>query len=95
MFEWAGVGFSKGETFRLSLAMQKLATVNNTTSLRLWGKILGIGTDYYVVEGQIADPYEPEDSNAEEGANGLNKNIYWVMKDNGGVFSFSMIQLAI
>ncbi|OQR99877.1 flagellar radial spoke protein [Thraustotheca clavata] len=83
MFEWAGIGFSRGETFRLSLALQKLATVNATVKLRFWGKILGLGMDYYVAEGELQEPYEPEDLEAEEGANGLNKNTFWVMKDNG------------
>ncbi len=83
MFEWAGIGFSRGETFRLSLALQKLATLNATTKLRFWGKFLGADMDYYVAEGEVQDPYEPEDPVAEEGADGLNKNIYWVMKDNG------------
>ncbi|KDO35438.1 hypothetical protein SPRG_00286 [Saprolegnia parasitica CBS 223.65] len=83
MFEWAGLGFSRGETFRLSLALQKLATINTTVKLRFWGKILGVGTDYYVAEGELPEPYEPEDQDAEEGANGLNRNTYWVMKDNG------------
>ncbi|OQR93006.1 flagellar radial spoke protein [Achlya hypogyna] len=90
MFEWAGLGFSRGETFRLSLALQKLATINTTVKLRFWGKILGIGMDYYVAEGELPEPYEPEDLDAEEGANGLNKNTYWVMKDNG---AYEWVQL--
>ncbi|KAF0698554.1 Aste57867_10836 [Aphanomyces stellatus] len=83
MFEWAGIGFSKGETFRLSLALQKLASLNGTTKLRFWGKLLGSGMDYYVAEGELPEAYEPEDAAAEEGTNGLNKNTYWVMKDDG------------
>ncbi|KAG9408052.1 Radial spoke head protein 4 A [Aphanomyces cochlioides] len=83
MFEWAGLGFSRGETFRLSLALQKLATLNATTKLRFWGKLLGSTMDFYVAEGELPEAYEPEDAAAEEGANGLNKYTYWVMKDNG------------
>ncbi|RHY85173.1 hypothetical protein DYB37_000799 [Aphanomyces astaci] len=78
MFEWAGIGFSKAETFRLSLALQKLASLNGTTKLRFWGKLLGTTADFYVAEGELPEPYEPEDAAAEEGANGLNKNTYWV-----------------
>ncbi|ETW07763.1 hypothetical protein H310_02204 [Aphanomyces invadans] len=83
MFEWAGIGFSKAETFRLSLALQKLASVHGTTKLRFWGKILGTTADFYVAEGELPEPYEPEDAAAEEGANGVNKNTYWIMKDDG------------
>ncbi|KAH9085526.1 hypothetical protein Ae201684P_005232 [Aphanomyces euteiches] len=77
MFEWAGLGFSRGETFRLSLALQKSATLNATTKLRFWGKLLGSTMDFYVAEGELPEAYEPEDAAAEEGANGLNKYSYW------------------
>jgi radial spoke head protein 4/6 len=83
MFEWAGVGFSKSETFRLSVALQRLAMANGTTNLRFWGKILGIGMDYYVAEGELGSPVEPEDVNGEEGATGVNRFTYWAMKDDG------------
>jgi radial spoke head protein 4A len=90
MLEWAGVGFSKGETFRLSLALQQLARTNTTTTLRFWGKILGIGTDYYIAEGELPTSYEPEDPSAEEGVAGANKFAYWAMKDDG---EYKWIQL--
>ncbi|ETI40822.1 hypothetical protein F443_13874 [Phytophthora nicotianae P1569] len=83
MFEWAGLGFSKGETFRLSLALQRLAHTNGTVNMRFWGKILGRGADYYIAEGELSTAYEPEDLDAEEGATGVNKLTYWAMKDNG------------
>ncbi|GMF17190.1 unnamed protein product [Phytophthora lilii] len=90
MFEWAGLGFSKGETFRLSLALQRLAQTNGTVNMRFWGKLLGRGTDYYVAEGELPTQYEPEDLDAEEGATGANKLTYWVMKDNG---AYQWVQL--
>ncbi|KAL4167713.1 hypothetical protein KRP22_013197 [Phytophthora ramorum] len=90
MFEWAGLGFSKGETFRLSLALQRLAQTNSTVNLRFWGKLLGRGTDYYVAEGELPTQYEPEDLEAEEGAAGVNKLTYWVLKDNG---AYEWVQL--
>ncbi|KAJ0406771.1 hypothetical protein ATCC90586_009420 [Pythium insidiosum] len=83
MFEWAGIGFSKGETFRLSVALNRLAVANGTTSLRFWGKILGIGADFYIAEGEVAGAAEPEDPMAEEGATGVNRFTYWAMKDDG------------
>lgn len=90
MFEWAGLGFSKGETFRLSLALQRLAQTNSTVNMRFWGKILGRGADYYIAEGELPSAYEPEDPEAEEGATGVNKLTYWAMKDNG---AYQWVQL--
>ncbi|GLE11726.1 hypothetical protein PINS_up024313 [Pythium insidiosum] len=83
MFEWAGIGFSKGETFRLSVALNRLAVVNGTTSLRFWGKILGVGADFYIAEGEIPGAADPEDPMAEEGTTGVNRFTYWAMKDDG------------
>ncbi|TMW62359.1 hypothetical protein Poli38472_009852 [Pythium oligandrum] len=83
MFEWAGVGFSQSETFRLSVALQRLAQAQGTTSLRFWGKLLGLGADYYIAEGELAAPPEPEDVIGEEGVAGVNKFTYWAMKDDG------------
>lgn len=90
MFEWAGIGFSKSETYRLSTSIQALAAKHATTSMRLWGKMLGKTVDYYIAEGQLGDAYEPEDLNLEEGGNGANKFTYWCMKDDG---SYKWIQL--
>lgn len=83
MFEWAGIGFSKTETFRLAIAIQNLAGKEQSTSMRLWGKILGREMDFYVAEGQVAEAYEPEDPMIEEGVSGVNRHTYWVMKDDG------------
>ncbi|DBA04287.1 TPA: hypothetical protein N0F65_002049 [Lagenidium giganteum] len=83
MFEWAGIGFSRSEVFRLSVSLQKLAQANGTISMRFWGKILGYGADFYIAEGEVPGQSEPEDANAEEGAAGANKFTYWAMVDNG------------
>ncbi|TYZ62630.1 hypothetical protein PybrP1_006909 [[Pythium] brassicae (nom. inval.)] len=84
MFEWAGLGFSRSETFRLSVSLQRLAQTNATASMRFWGKVLGYGADFYIAEGELAAAAaEPEDPSAEEGAGGANKFTYWAMKDDG------------
>lgn len=90
MLEWAGVGFSKGETFRLSLTLQQLARSSSSSTLRFWGKILGIGADFYIAEGELPSQAEPEDPSSEEGASGINKFTYWAMKDDG---EYKWIQL--
>lgn len=92
MFEWAGLGFSKSETFRLSVSLQRLAQANATSSMRFWGKMLGYGTDFYIAEGELATQQsEPKDPGAEEfGPASANKFTYWAMKDNG---AYEWVQL--
>eukprot|EP00929_Paragymnodinium_shiwhaense_P027350 TRINITY_DN16067_c0_g1_i1.p1 TRINITY_DN16067_c0_g1~~TRINITY_DN16067_c0_g1_i1.p1 ORF type:complete len:528 (+),score=123.05 TRINITY_DN16067_c0_g1_i1:73-1584(+) len=60
MFEWAGVGFGKQESFHVAMSLRKLAAdTPSLDSLRLWGKILGTGGDYYVAEGVLQAPPPP------------------------------------
>eukprot|EP00449_Zooxanthella_nutricula_P005593 CAMPEP_0198516006 /NCGR_PEP_ID=MMETSP1462-20131121/17653_1 /TAXON_ID=1333877 /ORGANISM="Brandtodinium nutriculum, Strain RCC3387" /LENGTH=498 /DNA_ID=CAMNT_0044245519 /DNA_START=78 /DNA_END=1574 /DNA_ORIENTATION=- len=88
MFEWAGVGFGKQETFHIAMSLRKLAADNESLDkLRLWGKILGISSDYYVAEGVLkatpggaakpALPGSPEDDVEPQGE-GANTWCYWV-----------------
>jgi radial spoke head protein 4A len=57
MFEWAGVGFGKQESYHIAMSMRKLAADTPALeNLRLWGKILGTEGDYYVAEG-VLKPY--------------------------------------
>ena len=84
MWEWAGLGFGRGETFRLSLALAQLArTTEGLTSLRLWGKILGRGGDFVIAEGEMTVGYEPTDESAEEGSAGVNQKTYWCLPEDG------------
>lgn len=83
MFEWAGVGFSRGETFRVAAALQNIAAKEQTTTMRLWGKIIGKSIDYYIAEGEVSEAHVPEDPSTEEGPSGANQKTYWAMKDDG------------
>lgn len=85
MFEWAGVGFGREETFRLSLSMKKLASEQGdvATELALFGKILGTEADYYVVGGKSAGAEEAADGNAMEGTDGANRMCYFVCNKIG------------
>eukprot|EP00933_Yihiella_yeosuensis_P060438 TRINITY_DN631_c0_g3_i1.p1 TRINITY_DN631_c0_g3~~TRINITY_DN631_c0_g3_i1.p1 ORF type:complete len:493 (+),score=141.58 TRINITY_DN631_c0_g3_i1:123-1601(+) len=57
MFQWAGVGFGKQESFQIAMNLRKLATdVPALDNLRLWGKVMGIDADYYVAEGSLKKP---------------------------------------
>jgi radial spoke head protein 4A len=54
MFEWAGVGFGKQESYHMAMCLRKLAAETpSLQSVRLWGKILGTDGDYYVAEGVL------------------------------------------
>lgn len=89
MFEWAGVGFGREESFRIALSLRKLAAdVPALQRLRLWGKILGTGGDYYIAEGRLKPPEvsfpqafpvpgSPEDDVEMQGE-GANMYAYWV-----------------
>jgi radial spoke head protein 4A len=48
--EWAGVNIGREDSYRLYLNMNKLAASSGATGLRFWGKILGRGGDYFIVE---------------------------------------------
>jgi len=94
MFEWAGVGFGKQETFHIAMSLRKLAAeTESLEKLRLWGKILGTDADFYVAEGTLQGPVStppPEGApvqpvlpgspeyDVEERGQGANTSTYWV-----------------
>lgn len=81
MYEWAGVSFGKGESYRLYLSIKKFceATSPDYEMIRFWGKIITRNGDYYVLCGKTAE--DPEfDPLLEEGKDGANKYTYWVSK---------------
>lgn len=85
MFEWAGVGFGREETFRLALSMKKLAfeQADTVTEVALFGKILGTDADYYVVGGKSGAAEEAADGNDMEGTDGANRMCYFVCSKIG------------
>merc|ERR1719424_1061998 len=89
MFEHAGVGFAREEGYRLFLAMAQLKQAHGLASIRLFGKVLGTQSDYYVVEGKHATPPTPPSKNPSEpelpGA-GLNECVYFVASGVAGAF---------
>lgn len=88
MLEWAGVGFGKQESFHMAMSLRKLAVdLPSLEKLRIWGKILGTGGDYYVAEGTLQavnDKPEPEplpntpEADVEARGEGANAAFYWV-----------------
>merc|ERR1712166_1624150 len=91
MGEWAGVSFGAEESYRLSLSLKHLAAAVGASDLRLWGKITGTGSDYYIAEGNTAEGVEGADKNtmdyygectavAGDGYRiGANAHTYWVL----------------
>lgn len=87
MFEWAGVGFGRQESYHIAMSLRQLAAdTPSLQRLRLWGKILGTGGDYYVAEGAFKKPADagpvtvpgtPE-YDVEPRSQGANSFTYWV-----------------
>jgi len=88
MLEWAGVGFGKQESFHVAMSLRKLAAdLPSLERLRVWGKVLGTGGDYYVAEGTlqaVSDKPEPDplpnapEYDVERRGQGANVACYWV-----------------
>lgn len=67
--EWAGFGLGRTEMYRLSQSLRHLSFKYPVRNLRLFGKILGLKSDYLVAEGEMdADTPEEELSAVLEGA---------------------------
>lgn len=88
--EWASFGYGREEAYRIQSAMAMLA-IDQTAAggaverMRFWGKILGTGGDYYVVECSGEFPAEDAEAEPEEegpdlelGKTGPNKCTYFV-----------------
>lgn len=88
-FEWAGVGLSKEEAYRLLLAITKIKKDENLATVRFFGKILGTRADYYVIEATYAAPpaatASPRDQ--EPPGTGLNACTYFVSNKVTGPFT--------
>ncbi len=82
MYEWAGVGFGKTETYRLYLSMKKFAETLDAgyEALKFWGKVISRDGDYYVCYGKTPEDPEDLDPNVMEGKDGANKYTYFVSK---------------
>jgi len=80
LLEWAGVTLGRTDTYRLYLAIKKLAETlpGEVDRLRLFGVIKTRGLPYYVVEGLNPEDEEGIEDTKQEGRNGANKYAYWV-----------------
>lgn len=78
MFKWAGISFGQQATYQIHLSLRGLAaSTPRLKKLRFWGKLLGIGDDYFVAEGEMDDVGESEPP-VEARGTGANTYTYWV-----------------
>ena len=80
LFEWGGISFSDEEWYKIRLAMKKILIENNCEFLRFFGKIYGINSDYYILQGILKDyPMNNPPVHVESRGNeGINRYTFWV-----------------
>ena len=80
ILEWAGISFSKTEWYKIRIALKKLLIENNCEYIRFFGKIFGIESDYYIIQG-IVKNYPMKNPPVHEetrGNEGINHYTFWV-----------------
>ena len=55
ILEWVGINFNQTEWYKIRLAMKKLLIENKCEFIRFFGKIYGINSDYYIIQGICKD----------------------------------------
>eukprot|EP00397_Hematodinium_sp_SG-2012_P031031 GEMP01032909.1.p1 GENE.GEMP01032909.1~~GEMP01032909.1.p1 ORF type:complete len:416 (+),score=82.39 GEMP01032909.1:137-1384(+) len=82
MFESAGYGFGPFNYSILCALRRLAANTEGLKKIRLWGKVLGSGKDYWIAEGVLVAPGEAtEDPLFEPQGTGANFYSYWVTTD--------------
>lgn len=83
LLEGAGVNLGAEEVYKLTLSIQRFASVHAVEDVRFVGKIFGTHADYYVIEGRPLEfPEEAEESDAtktvEPWGEGANETVFYV-----------------
>ena len=80
LFEWGGVSFSEEEWYKIRMAMKKILIENDCEYLRFFGKIYGIKSDYYIIQGLLKTyPMKNPQIHVEsKGNEGINRFTFWV-----------------
>jgi len=94
LFECAGVGLSASETYRVYASLVQLQQTKGLSTVRFFGKVLGVPGDYYIAEGVYVTPPElpegyeppppPPGAPVEEPGTGCNKFTYFAASDPSG-----------
>ncbi|KAG5178667.1 putative flagellar radial spoke protein 4 [Tribonema minus] len=86
MWAAAGISFGASETYRIFLAVKRLAETlpGDHETLRFWGQVKGRSADYLVVEGRALEEQLGDTEEAGiEGTVGANRYTYWVSTGAG------------
>ena len=80
ILEWIGINFNQTEWYKIRLAMKKILVENNCEYIRFFGKIYGINSDYYIIQGIVKDyPMKNPPKHVESRGNeGINRYTFWV-----------------
>ena len=80
LFEWGGISFSDEEWYKIRIAMKKILLDNDCEYLRFFGKIYGIKSDYYIIQGLLKTyPMKNPQVHVESRGNeGINRYTFWV-----------------
>ena len=80
ILEWVGINFNQTEWYKIRLAMKKLLIENKCEYIRFFGKIYGINSDYYIIQGIVKDyPMKNPPKHVESRGNeGINRFTFWV-----------------
>ncbi|MCQ2818742.1 MAG: hypothetical protein MJ252_15860 [archaeon] len=80
LLEWGGVSFGDEEWFKIRMAMKKILVNNDCEYLRFFGKIYGIKSDYYIIQGILKNyPIKATNPYVEsKGNEGINRYTFWV-----------------
>ena len=80
LFEWGGVSFSDEEWYKIRMSMKKILLENDCEYLRFFGKIFGINSDYYIIQGLLKTypMHNPQVHVESRGNEGINRFTFWV-----------------
>ena len=80
LLEWGGISFSEEEWYKIRMAMKKILLENDCEYLRFFGKIYGINSDYYIIQGLLKTyPMKNPQIHVESRGNeGINRFTFWV-----------------
>jgi radial spoke head protein 4A len=92
LFQSAGVGLSKNETYLVYASLLQCQQKKKLSSVRFFGKVLGTTADYYIAEGTYSEPPEPPEeppppppgAPVEESGAGCNLFTYFATTDLSG-----------
>ena len=82
LLEYAGVSFGS-DTMTLQAAMAELTAAGNS-GIRLWGKLNGTTSDYFIFEGTAAEPAESAEGTEDASGSGANAFAYWALSTSTG-----------